>query len=330
MAKVIEAPISLAKNAKPLAQPLKTIDGYTLLMKEFAPIPFIFDDLLYSGLTLCGGRPKVGKSWLALQLAIDAALGRAGLAKFGNVVPRKVLYLGLEEGERRTNARLQKFISRGAHDAILCGNLQFAYKLLPLLGGGLEELDATMTAHGVQFVVIDTLLKALGGKARDKNADALMEDYRTVEGLQSLAAKHDAAILLICHTRKMGADYALDKIAGTTGLTAGCDAIWVLDRGAKSTMLDVQGRDLGDEKYAVFFDQNDDKFGWAVTGIGEEVQPSEARCQILDLLEASEVPMTPAAIAKELKKNAVTVRRLLGELRKDGKVSREKNGYRLT
>ncbi len=330
MAKVIETPIPSAKSERPQAQPLKTIDGYTLLLKQFAPIPFVFDDLLYSGLTLCAGRPKVGKSWLALQLAIDAALGRAGLAKFSNLVPRKVLYCGLEESERRTNSRLLKFVNRGAHDAILCGNLRFAYRLLPLLGGGLEELDATMAEYGSQFVVVDTLIRAMGGRSRDKNADAMAEDYKVVEALQSLAAKHDAAILVIAHTRKMGSDYALDKVAGTTGLTAGADAIWVLDRGPKCTLLTVQGRDLGDEEYSVSFDQNDDKFGWSVTGSGDEARTSQARWDILDLLEESEVPMTPSAIAKALKKNGVTVRRLLGALRKDGKVSREKDGYRLT
>jgi len=333
MAKVLDNPIEItgpSPNVKPTVQPLKTIDGYTLLRKEFAPILFVFNDLLYSGLTLCAGRPKVGKSWLALQLAIDAALGRAGLAKFGNIKPRRVLYLGLEEGERRTNSRLQKFIARGADDAILTGNIQFSYKLMPLLGGGIEELDATMAAHGAQLVVVDTLIRAMGGRQRDRNSDAMAEDYRVVEALQALAAKHDAAILVIAHTRKMGADYALDKVAGTSGLTAGCDAVWVLDRGAKSTMLSIQGREMGDAEYAVRFGEDPENFGWTVTGTGEEIRMSQSRWDIIDLLEETEGPMTPTAIAKALKKNPTTVRRLLAELRKDDRVSKTQDGYRLT
>jgi len=313
-------------NVKPLA----TIDGFTLLKKEFAPIPFVFDDLLYAGLTLAAGRPKVGKSWLALQLAIDAALGRPGLAKFGNSKPRGVLYVGLEESERRTNNRLQKFIDRGARDAMLSGNIRFCYKLLPLLGGGIEELDVTMKLHNCQLVVIDTLVKAMGGRGRDKNTDAMAEDYRVVAALQELAQKHDAAILVVAHTRKMGADYALDKVAGTTGLTAGADAVWVLDRGPKATILSIQGREMGDAEYAVRFDEESDNFGWSVTGTGEEVKTSQARWDILDFLEECAEPMTPKAIAKALNKNAITTRRLLGELRKDGKVSRTADGYRLT
>jgi hypothetical protein len=330
---VIESPSALAAalpDAKPSVQAIHTVDGYTLLQKHFAPIPFIFDDLLYSGLTLCAGRPKVGKSWFALQLAIDAALGRAGFARFANRTTRKVLYLGLEESERRTHTRLAKFISRGAEDAILSGNIQFAYKLLPLLGGGIEELDATIEKHQAQFVVVDTLIRAMGGRARDRNADATTEDYKVVEKLQALAAKHDAAILTIAHTRKLGADYALDKVAGTTGVTAGADAIWVLDRGPQSTMLSIQGREMGDAEYTVRFDEDPERFGWSITGTGEDAKTSQSRSDILDLLEESQTPMTPKDIAKSLRKNAVTIRRLLGELRKDGRVAKTAEGYRLT
>jgi len=313
-------------NVKPLA----TIDGFTLLRKEFAPIPFIFDDLLYSGLTLAAGRPKVGKSWLALQLGIDAALGRPGLAKFGNCKPRGVLYVALEEGERRTNNRLQKFIDRGALDAMLSGNIQFAYKLLPLMGGGIGELDATMKLHNCQLVIIDTLIKAMGGRSRDKNSDPMQEDYRVVEALQNLAQKHDAAILVIAHTRKMGADYSLDKVAGTTGLTAGADAVWVLDRGLKSTTLSVQGRELADAEYAVRFDDDPAAFGWTVTGTGAEARTTDARTEILELLGESAEPQEPIEIAKDLGKSRPAVRMLLQRLRKEGHVVKTGKGYSLS
>lgn len=303
----------MAAETTPKVNPPKLINGYELLMTDYPPPVFLFNDLLHNGLTLLAGRPKVGKSWLALQLAIDAALGRNGLAKFPCSRPTGVLYFALEEGASRTNNRMRKFISRGAKDAIHSGNIDFGYKLLPLLGGGVEEIDAALSQRPIGLVVIDTLIRAMGGRARDKNTDAMQEDYRVVEALQALALKHQTAIVVVAHTRKMGADYALDKVAGTTGLTAGADSVWVLDRGAKSTMLSIQGRDMGDAEFGLRFDHDDHAFGWTVVGTGEEVTRSEARQQIIDLLK-EEGPMTGKDIATTLKKNYSTIRNLLKKL----------------
>lgn len=311
-------------------KPPAMIDGYTLLRTEYPPPVFVFDGLLHNGLTLLAGRPKVGKSWLALQLAIDAAMGRPGLARFVCPLKLAVLYCGLEESAGRTNNRMRKFIDAGAADAIQAGNIQFVHKLLPLFGGGLEEIEAAMSSQRFGLIIIDTLLKALGGRQRARNVDALSDDYKVVEGLQALAIRHQTSILVIHHTRKMTSDNSVDKVAGTSGLTAAADSIWTLDRGPKGIMLEIRGRDMADEDYSLRFDAESEAFGWTVAGTGDDVRLSQARWDILELLEESAAPMTPKAIAKELKKNAVTVRRLLGELRKDGKVAKTDDGYRLT
>lgn len=321
-----EKPVSRKAEIKPL----EIIDGYTLLMTDYPPPVFLFDGLLHNGLTLLAGRPKIGKSWLALQLAVDAAMGRPGLGKFAHRKPTSVLYMALEEGPARTNNRMQKFLSRGAEEAKRSGYLGFGYSMLPLLGGGVEQLDATLAARHCGLVVIDTLIRATGGRTRDKNADAMQEDYRIVEALQSLALKHQTAILVVAHTRKMGADYALDKVAGTTGLTAGADAVWVLDRGPNSIMLSIQGRDMGDAEFALRFEQEDDcYFGWTVTGNGPETRASEEQRAILEVLRESGSPMKPSEIAKELGKKSGSIRRLLMKMRANSLVSLEGGTYRI-
>jgi hypothetical protein len=308
--------------------PLRTVSGLTLMKTDYPPPVFRFDGLLHNGVTMLNGRPKVGKSWLALQLAVDAAMGRNGFGRFPVTSACSVLYVGLEESEGRTSNRLKRFIDVGEPCAVMAENLQFVYELEPLLKGGIEQLDDALNGKLFGLVVIDTFLAALR-QQRGKNADALQEDYRAVKALQEFAQRHETAVLLIHHTRKMAAEYALDAVAGTTGLTAAADSIWILNRGASATFLTIQGRDMADTEFALRFDQQAAGFGWSVIGTGEEARVSDVRTEILQLLKDASSPMTPKAIADELKRNRATVRRILMKMRNDGQVSSTDEGYRL-
>src|SRR5436190_18994108 len=66
-----------------------------LLRKVLPPVKWAVPNLLPEGLTILGGKPKMGKSWLALCLAL--AIARAGLALGTTWVEAgDVLYLALE------------------------------------------------------------------------------------------------------------------------------------------------------------------------------------------------------------------------------------------
>ena len=85
-------------------QKLNTIDGATLMAKPFVPLPFIVDTLLSQGLHILAGSPKVGKSWLALWLAVTVAKGESvwgQSAKQGTT-----LYLCLEDSQLCIQNRL--------------------------------------------------------------------------------------------------------------------------------------------------------------------------------------------------------------------------------
>ena len=71
---------------------LLTIDGETLMSQPLTPLNFVVDTLLSQGLHILAGSPKVGKSWLALWLAVTVA--------------RTTLYLCLEDSTLRIQNRL--------------------------------------------------------------------------------------------------------------------------------------------------------------------------------------------------------------------------------
>ena len=83
---------------------LTVIDGETLMDKRLPPTKFCVDTLLPQGLCILGGSPKVGKSWLVLDLCVHVAQGTPlwGL----DVASGDVLYLCLEDSERRIQERL--------------------------------------------------------------------------------------------------------------------------------------------------------------------------------------------------------------------------------
>ena len=83
---------------------LETIDGETLMSKPLQPLNFVVDTLISQGLHILAGSPKVGKSWLALWLAVTVAKGEPvwGLP----VKQGTTLYLCLEDSQLRIQNRL--------------------------------------------------------------------------------------------------------------------------------------------------------------------------------------------------------------------------------
>jgi hypothetical protein len=143
--------------------------------------------------------------------------------------------------------------------------------------------------------------------------------------LRQLAEKHQTALVVVHHLRKAAAESGLDCVAGTTGLTAAADAVWTMKRlPGGDFVLDITGREMEDRSYGLRFGQ-DEPFGWAIVGEGAGVGLSEERQEIVELLR-DEAPLQPAKIAAMLRKNAVTVRRLLQKLYADGLVHKNRDG----
>jgi hypothetical protein len=313
---------TMAGQAEPASRQkrkLEAIDGETIFEADYPEPVFTIGELLARGVTLFCGRPKVGKSWFTLQLAIAVATARRLFDRFPIETPGRVVYLALEEPKQRTGSRMKK-LYRDA--ACHLQNLHFVYGIDPLLSGGAQMLDEYLTENPAQMVVIDTFLALVRA---NNQRDVLRSDYNEVNVLRQIAEKHNTALLLVHHQRKMSADYHVDSVAGTTGLTAACDAIWSLRKRAEGDcLLEVTGREMKDTTLALRFQDGSD-FGWHMIGEGAEAALSEERQDILTLLRV-EGPQKPAKIALLLKKNANTVRVLLQKLAYEGFVTRNQKG----
>lgn len=282
----------------------------------------ILDPVLYPGLTLLGGRPKVGKSWLALQLGI-AVVNQLKLGGYLTVQKKcRCLYVSLEDRRPQLKKRLHHLVP----DASYLEGLDLIYHLEPLMAGGAAQLDQTLTADPVDVLIVDSLLAAVRQAGR-KNQDIMQSDYNIIGTLRELATKHGIAVVVVAHTRKMGGDF-LDLIQGTTGTTAAADAIWVLQRTPEGkATLSVTGREVPQNVFGL--ERAQDSPAWVITGEGDEVTQSDARQDIIQLLrdKGGKKGMKPSDIARNLHKGISNINRLLAALCELGMVERKTYGH---
>lgn len=242
---------------------LDTIDGRTLMERPLEPPNFVVDTLLSQGLHILAGSPKVGKSWLALWLAVTVAKGEL---VWGMGVKRgTTLYLCLEDSVLRIQNRLFE-ITEDAPDSV-----HFCTECAPI-GQGLEEqVDTFVVAHpDTVLVIIDTLQMI-----RPVHDATYASDYRDIGVLKALADQHRLAVLLIHHLRKMNDD-PMNMISGTTGLSGATDSNLVLKKGKRSgnaATLYCTGRDIEYQELVLEFDQ--DAHVWKLVSSGESTEEQD-------------------------------------------------------
>ncbi len=255
-----------------------------LLSTTFEPIRWVIPDLLPEGLAILSGPPKIGKSWLVMNLCIATSTGGYALGKF-KVEPGEVLLLSLEDNERRLKSRLQICLDDKTCDL---SKYHAATTFKRLDKGGMDDLSNWLEQHpGCKLVVIDTIQKIKPHPKRS-SGNAYENDYDAYGDLQRLALKHRCCILVIHHNRKSDSknnDDPLEQISGSTGITGAMDTILMLQRprGAAGAVLNATGRDISETKYGMTFDGTIGQ--WIVTGKAEEMSLGGNSQIIIDYLK---------------------------------------------
>jgi AAA domain/Bacterial regulatory protein, arsR family/Primase C terminal 2 (PriCT-2) len=308
-------PLSKRDPPTTIFQPNLRTAGAILKMSIPAMV-WIVTGLIVQGVTLLVASPKIGKSWLALQVALATAAGATVLGRATTL--GKVLYLALEDGNRRLQDRLMKLGADGLSAAALA-NIQFETAWPRINQGGAEHIEAWLKATpDARLVVVDVLQKIR--PPRNAKANGYDEDYEALRQLKALADKYGVAILVVHHTRKSTADDIVETVSGTQGLTGAADALLIIKRprGEERGQLHVTGRDLPVEgEYVVNFSKASCQ--WTMVGDKDLIAPTEARTAILDLL-ADGVAMRMSELALETGKSPANVSKLLRKMRAAGQV----------
>lgn len=297
------------------------ISATDLLKKQFSPVAWAVDGILPEGAFILGGRPKMGKSWLSLSIALAVATGGKALGRAA-VQAGDVLVLALEDSERRLQERLRLLLAGDASADV--SRLTMRTDCPRLDKGGTLVVQSWLESHpGARLVVVDTLAKVK--PRRRSGGDAYADDYDAVQPFVELAKNHRVTLLIITHLRKLSAgEDVFDAITGTLGTTGGVDGALVLarDRGRAEAILHVTGRDLPrDLELALTWDET--TVQWTIAGTADEYRLTKLQAAIVAAIRDNGKAMTPSDVHKALADDGVeagagTVRKIMTRLAQSG------------
>lgn len=271
---------------------LRTVDGAALMSLPLRPPNFVVDTLLSQGLHILAGSPKVGKSWLALWLAVTVAKGEP----VWNLASKQgtTLYLCLEDSVLRIQNRLFE-ITEDAPDSV-----HFCTECAPI-GQGLEEqVEYFLAQHpDTALVIVDTLQMI-----RPVHDATYANDYRDLSVLKRMADRHGIAVLLIHHLRKEKAADVFCRISGTTAISGAVDSSFTLveeRRGTARAKLTCIGRDI--EYRELELQRNGENVWELVSDSREQLSLGEGRivCLLSELMGRQKTFIgTPTELSKQI------------------------------
>jgi hypothetical protein len=309
------------RNGRP-----ETFTAADLMKLDLTSVEQVVEGLVYEGVTLFAGRPKQGKTWMMLAMALGVDSG--GTVLGGRPVKiGEVLYLALEDTKRRLHWRIKKLLV----DQEASTGVHFALDWPRLDEGGLEALDEMLRERpDIKLVIVDTLarVKPDGSKKRTQYD----EDRNVVDSLIPLAEEHKVAIILVHHLREAEADDPLDMIHGSAGLTGGVDSALVLKRrrGEADAYLYGDGRDY-ETPVEVALKWDAATATWTILGDAEVYAISEKRRAILSVVKSADKPLGPKEVREKLDAMGVkmkdgAVREMLSKMAQEGQVKTLRRG----
>jgi len=190
-----------------------TLTDAEIIGTEYTDPEYIVPELIPEGLTVLAGKPKIGKSLLALDIAMSVAMGGRALGTF-DVQQMEVLYMTLEDSKRRLKTRLSVMLQNYPATNLFHSALSW-----PRMDKGfIPILDNWLRAHpNTRLIIIDTFTKIRGLKRA--GFTMYEKDYNEVTALKAFADEKKVSIILIHHLRKSSATDIMDLVSGSVGVT---------------------------------------------------------------------------------------------------------------
>ena len=226
-----------------------TIDGNTLMSQEYEPLKFTIDKILPHGVFVFAGSPKIGKSWLTLDMCY--AISTGGKLWDFKATQGNALYLALEDKYSRLQGRLKQMKA----DSPDISRLHLTTASFGMTNGLFEAVHNFIAEYpDTNFIAIDTLERIRDG---DRERDIYSCDYSDMNKLREITDKHNLTLLLVHHTRKMYDPDPLNTISGSTGLIGAVDGAFVLSKDKRTSnkaKIIISNRDTESFSFELRFD----------------------------------------------------------------------------
>jgi hypothetical protein len=297
-------------------QAVKAWSFLEIMQTDFPEIVWLAERLVPdSSLVFLAGRKKLGKSYMALQLAIAIASGALFLRR--PTTQGSILYFDLEGGERRVKWRLKQ-MQVGATPY----PIEFVFKMRHLDADGLADLESMIATKRPKVVIIDTWRRAINPKLDENSAEVA----DTLYALADLCRAYGASIILIGHHGKAGRGDAGHDIRGSSAIGAASDLTMGLYKEDDRYLLVTEGRDIEGEQLAIAFDRQ--TWAWQLIGDARLLAKAGVESDIARVLkEFKEADAN--AIARELGKTRQAVQDVLKRMVANDKVTRRSEKQRI-
>ena len=217
--------------------------GAEILAMDLPPISHIVSDMLTSGVYMLSGSPKVGKSFLALDMAVSISTGCEFLGH--RVTQGTVLFFGLEDTIQTISQRLRMLYLHDGETECLLDNIFFETSAPRLEDGFLEHIENFKRLHhDLRVVVIDTMQMVV----------KVAKDYQLMSEqigeLKRFGDEYGVSFILVHHNRKGKKtgdpfDMMLGSV-GTRGAVTGSMVMLKLDSGLVE--LHIEGKNIQSDK----------------------------------------------------------------------------------
>lgn len=278
-----------------------------LQQRTFKEPKWVIPNVLPTGTILLAARPKMRKTFLALQLAIGVCGGRKFLDWKCN--QGDVLFLGLEDNERRLKSRIKllqtlelsppdlsgfRYWTGGVDISPTTGREYISnpeeaartYSAFPRGQAGVDALGKFLDMYPLtRLIIIDTYAHFRGG---DNNRDVYQRDVDQMMPITRLASEREVCVLIVHHEKKGlasqdSADF-MEDASGTAGITGTVDGVMSIkgkrglqDQNEERKLL-LSGRDIPhDFEIDMAFDA--ERGGWLPAA------KQDVRAAVLKLLE---------------------------------------------
>ena len=243
-----------------------------LVTADLPPMEYIVDVIIAKDLVVLTAKSKIGKSWLALQLAVAVANGSDFLGF--NTTQGDVLYIDLENTEALTQSRLTTLLN-GMEPP---DNLVIVNDYSTMRDSFLVDITEYLEMHRkVSLVIVDVFQKIK--KPKRVNESDYDDIYENFTPLKELADKYNISLMLVMHNRKNeDPTDPFSNALGSSAIMGASDQMLVIQKKERKDVdatLSVTGRTVRSGEYAIRF--NEPLCKWEMLGDAQEIAEKRAK-----------------------------------------------------
>ena len=279
---------------------------------------------------LISGHPKVGKSWLGLDLAVSVASGTDCLGAFPIEQPGPVVVYLAEDPLPRVRERI----------ASLCALRHLPLDRIPLHvitaaslrlddPGDRDRLTATVARLAPRLLLLDPLVRLHSGDENDARYIAALLGF-----LRTLSRQHQLAIAVVHHMSKKSRRHLGQSLRGSSDLWAWADSAAYLTRARDHLLLTLEHRSApAPDPIALVLEPGTGGATPQLRRASADEAPPPADSledRLLRLLRAATAPVSGVALRRQLGVKNVHLGQALAALADERIIHKTSAGWRVS